>query len=311
MNKKIVVTIGDPAGCGPFITLKAIERMKDEPLEFIVVGDKTVLETMPVFRKVRKRIKLINLNTPGINKLKKGIVNKLAGKASLNYLDKSLKILKDERIPCLVTAPVSKEAVQLNSPEFSGHTEYLSDNFKIKKVAMMMVADSFKVVLLTRHIPLREVPFKITKAGLMNTFKLVYPFLRDKFKIKKPKIAICSLNPHAGVETFLDKEEKVIKSAVLKSSVPVAGPYPPDTLFIKDNLKNYDCVITLYHDQGMIPFKLLSFKKGVNLTIGLPVIRTSPAHGVAFDVIRKNKPLFCSSMVESIRLAFNLGHAIS
>ncbi len=307
MNRKIVVTTGDPCGCGPFITLRAIESIKDKRLEFIVVGDKTVLENIPVFRKVRKRIRIVNLNTPGIGRIKKGIINKLAGKASLNYLDKSLEIIKNEEVSCLVTAPVSKEAIRLNFAGFSGHTEYLADYFRVKKVDMMMVAGRFKVVLLTRHIPLREISDKITRTDLLKTFKLVYPFLKDKFKIKNPRIAVCSLNPHAGVETFLDNEEKVIKSAIDKCSLPVTGPYPADTLFIKDNLKNYDCLIALYHDQGMIPFKLLSLKEGVNLTLGLPLIRTSPAHGVAFDAVRRNKILFYSSMIEAIRLAFSLG----
>jgi 4-hydroxythreonine-4-phosphate dehydrogenase len=125
-------------------------------------------------------------------------------------------------------------------------------------------------------------------------------------KIKKPKIVISSFNPHAGIDTFLGKEEKIIKSAMNKCEHKIYGPYPADTLFLKNKIKDYDCIICLYHDQAMIPFKLLSFKQGVNLTIGLPIIRTSPAHGVAFDLIRKAKRPLHHSMLEAIKLSAKL-----
>jgi 4-hydroxythreonine-4-phosphate dehydrogenase len=126
------------------------------------------------------------------------------------------------------------------------------------------------------------------------------------FKIKNPKIALVSFNPHAGINTFMNEEEKVISQAVRKFRNRIYGPFPADTIFIKENFRKYHCIITLYHDQGMIPFKLLSFKEGVNLTLGLPIVRTSPAHGVAYDVLKKGKKPFSSSMIEAVKLALSL-----
>jgi 4-hydroxythreonine-4-phosphate dehydrogenase len=214
--------------------------------------------------------------------------------------------MKKKYIKRLVTAPLSKEAARLVLPNFSGHSEYLADYFKAKNIAMMMVSNKLKTVLLTRHIPLREVPLSLNRRELLNTFSLVYFSLKTMFRIKNPKIAISSLNPHAGVNTFLDKEEKLIYKAVKDFKKEIYGPYPSDTIFTEDNLKKYDCVISLYHDQGMIAFKLLSLKEGVNLTLGLPIIRTSPAHGVAYDIMRQHKVPFSSSMAEAIKLAMRL-----
>ena len=309
MIKKVVITIGDPAGCGPIITLKAIENIGRKDLRFIVVGDRKVLEEIPTFRRIRKKIELIDLNTKGISKLKKGRVTKLGGIASISYLNKALEIVTKRKIPSLVTAPLSKEAVRLSFPNFLGHTEYLANYFGIKRFAMMMVSRNFKVVLFTRHIDFKEVPLQIKKKELIENFHLIYSFLKERFKVDTPKIGVCSLNPHAGIDTYLGEEEKVIKEAIDSSLLPLRGPYPADTIFIPTNMKKFHCIIALYHDQGMIPFKLLSFKEGVNLTVGLPIIRTSPAHGVAFDRVREGKYLVFSSMVEATRLGAFLSYS--
>ncbi|MDP2923049.1 MAG: 4-hydroxythreonine-4-phosphate dehydrogenase PdxA [Candidatus Omnitrophota bacterium] len=303
---KLIVTSGDPAGCGPLITLKAIYALIDENADFFVVGDKKILQDIPVYEKVKKRINLIDLNSKEIEKIKKGYISKKAGIASLNYLNKALQILEKEKIKRLVTAPLSKEATKLAFRNFSGHTEYLADYFGAKNIAMAMVSQKLKVVLFTRHRLLREVPKLIDKGRLINTFSLVYYSLQNMFKIKKPRIAVTSLNPHAGIDTFLDREEKIVCEAIEDLKKIIYGPYPSDTIFIEQNLKKYDCIICLYHDQAMIPFKLLSLKSGVNLTLGLPIIRTSPAHGVAYDIMRKDKIPFHSSMVEAIKLAIRL-----
>ncbi|RKY32353.1 MAG: hypothetical protein DRP68_03905 [Candidatus Omnitrophota bacterium] len=309
MIKKVVIPIGDPAGCGPIITLKAIENIGRKDLKFIIVGDKKVLETIPTFRRIKKKIELIDLNTKGISKLKKGRISKLGGIASISYLNKALEIVTERKISSLVTAPLSKEAVKLSFPSFLGHTEYLANYFGTKNFAMMMVSKNFKVVLFTRHIAFKEVALQIKKKELIRNFHLVYYFLKERFKIDAPRIGVCSLNPHAGVDTYLGKEERVIKEAIDSSLLPLKGPYPADTIFIPTNIKKFHCIVALYHDQGMIPFKLLSFKKGVNLTVGLPIIRTSPAHGVAFDRVREGKHLVFSSMVEAIRLGVFLSYS--
>ena len=162
-RNSIVISSGDPAGCGPIVTLKAIDQFQQRKINFFVVGDKVICERIPIYRKLRCRINLIDLNTPGIGRVKLGKPTKLSGEASLSYLDKALALMKKKQIKRLVTAPLSKEAVGLIKKGFSGHTEYLAEYFKAKKFAMMMVSSNLKVVLLTRHICLRDVPAFLQK----------------------------------------------------------------------------------------------------------------------------------------------------
>ena len=305
-KKSIVISSGDPAGCGPFVTLRAIAECGYKDVDFFVVGDKKIFRDLPIYQRVKKHIKLVDLNTYGITGVKKGAVSKLAGQAGLSYLDKSLALIKKMGIKRLVTAPLSKEAVKFISPGFCGHTEYLANYFKVKNYAMMMTSSSLKVVLSTRHILLREVSFSLHKKDIYNLLYLVDRSLRYQFRIRNPRIVLCAVNPHAGVNTFLEQEEKKILAAKLKFKRPIYGPYPADTIFTKKSLKQYDCVICAYHDQAMIPFKLLSFYDGVNITLGLPIVRTSPAHGVAYDLVKKGKRPFYSSMTEAIKLALKL-----
>ncbi|UCD16105.1 MAG: 4-hydroxythreonine-4-phosphate dehydrogenase PdxA [Candidatus Omnitrophota bacterium] len=304
--KKVVITTGDPAGCGPFISVEAVNVLRKEKVDFFVVGDSKVLEKIPGYARIKRRINLIDVNTWGIDKLRKARISKLGGQASLNYLDRGVRLLKKKRIKRLVTAPLSKEAVKLLLPQFCGHTEYLADYFKVKNYAMMMASEKIKVVPFSRHIPLREVSSVIKKKDFIKVVSLVYASLRDKFKIKKPKIAVASVNPHAGVNTFLDKEEKEIAAGLQMFKAKTYGPYPGDTIFTQENLKKFDCVICAYHDQAMVPFKLISFKEGVNLTLGLPIIRTSPVHGVAYDLIKEGKRAFATSMVAAVKLAIEI-----
>ena len=305
-KKKVVVTSGDPAGCGPFISLKAIQYCLSKDIEFSLVGDKEVFKKIPIYRRLEKKIKVIDLCTPGIEKLKKGQSSKLSGQASLSYLDKALKLIEKQKIKRLVTAPLSKEAVGLSFPGFSGHTEYLADFFRSKDFAMMMASSKLITVLLTRHMLLRDVSSHLKIKNVLSTLSLVYEFLRKQFKIRRPKIAFASFNPHAGINTFLEREERIITRAILKFNKGVCGPYPSDTIFTKQNLKNYACIICPYHDQAMLPFKLLSLREGVNVTLGLPIVRTSPSHGVAYDIIRNKKTPFHTSMLAAIKLALKL-----
>jgi len=304
-QNRIIITTGDPSGCGPYITLKAIEKLSGCRVQFYVVGDRKILSRFDVYKKINKRIILIDLVTPGIDKLKPGYVSKLSGRASISYLDSALKVMRECGIKRLVTAPLSKEAVQLNLSDFSGHSEYLADYFRCK-IEMMMVSPKIRTVLFTRHIPFKKVPVFITKNNLTDTFGLVLKSLKSIFKIKCPKIAVASLNPHAGVSTFLGKEEKIIDKVIRSFSGNFYGPYPSDSIFTESFIRQYDCIIALYHDQGMIPFKLLSMKTGVNFTPGLPIIRTSPAHGIAADIMRAGGKPFASSMVEAVKLALKL-----
>jgi len=305
-KKKVIISAGDPAGCGPLITLQAINKRKVDNTDFFVVGDQKIFVKLAGYDKFSKRVNFIDIGTPGIERVKPGIPSKITGQASLNYLKTSLEVVKRQKIKRLVTAPVSKEAIGLVLKNFNGHTEYLARYFKVNRFAMLMASKQLRVLLLTRHLPLRRVSSAIQKKDVLDSISLVYSCLKDRFKIKNPKIALVSANPHAGVRTFLEKEERELMAAKRAFKRPIYGPYPADTIFINENLKKYDCVICPYHDQAMIPFKLLSFRDGVNVTLGLPIIRTSPAHGVAFDLMRVNKRPFSSSMLAAIRLVLRL-----
>lgn len=306
-GKNIVITLGDPSGCGPEVTFRALNSIIDKSVHFWVVGDKYIAEQIPEYQQIKNKISFLNVSTKNIEKIKRGSVSRLAGEASLKYLEKALNFISQNEYKHLVTAPVSKEAISLVKPGFSGHTELLRDYFKLDQVAMMMFSQKMRTVLLTRHIQLNKIKDVLNKNFVLKTIDLTYSFLKNQLKINKPDIALASVNPHAGIDTFMEPEEKIIKAAIDEFKEDVYGPYPADSLFTKDNLKRFDCIIASYHDQGMIPFKLLSFSSGVNLTLGLPIIRTSPDHGVAHNLV-KNAPekIFHSSMEEAIRRALEL-----
>lgn len=306
-GKRVVVTIGDPAGCGPQVTFQAIYSLAKKGVEIWVVGDRFVAEQFRQYHQLKKQIIFVDVATKNIRKVKKGTISKLSGLASLSYLNHALGIIKAEKIQLLVTAPVSKEAISLVQPGFLGHTEFLADYFDVKSVVMMMVSAQLRVVLLTRHLNLKRVPDAINQKLIKDTVFLVTSFLKRKLGIKKPNIGIASFNPHAGINTFLGPEEKKIKEFLSSLDQPVLGPYPADSLFIQGNLGKFDCIIALYHDQGMIPFKLLALRWGVNITLGLPIIRTSPDHGVAFDLVKRDpKAIFSTSMQAALAWGIDL-----
>lgn len=304
--KTIVISSGDPAGCGPGIILGAIAALRAQPLDFLVVGDKIIFERLPGYKALRRRFGLIDMKTPGIGRLRPGYPTKLSGRTSLQYLAGALRLLDGRRIFRLVTAPLSKEAAQLHMPRFIGHTEYLASYFGVKNAQMLMMSGRLKVILFTRHCALRKVPALITRDALSLLLRQVHKELIRRFKIVRPRIAVASFNPHAGIDTFLEREEVIVQDAIRKSACGATGPFPADTLFLHQNLNRYDCIVCLYHDQGMIPFKLLSFHDGVNITLGLPVIRTSPAHGTAFDLVRQHITPSWTSMANAIKTAVRL-----
>lgn len=305
--KDVVITLGDPSGCGPEVTFRAIHSLADKEVNFWVVGDKYIAEQIPEYHKIKKRIFFLDNSTENIKSIKRGSASKLSGQASLSYLNRSLELIKKEKFNRLVTAPVSKEAVGLVQPGFRGHTEFLRDYFKQQWVVMMMFSEKLKTVLLTRHLCLKDVSAAITKEAVLETIRLTYSFLKNQLNLNNPIVGFASLNPHAGIDTFLENEEKIIKAAINQSKENVCGPYPADSLFTESNLKKYDCIIASYHDQGMIPFKLLSFYSGINLTLGLPIIRTSPDHGVAYELVKNNpQAIFSSSMERAISQAIVL-----
>jgi len=306
-KNRLVVSSGDPAGCGPLISLLASAQLiKKQKVEITLVGDACIFNSFPLFARLKSKIRFIDLKTPRIGSLSLGKASRASGAASLGYLKEALKIIKKEGIKALVTAPVSKEAIQLTLPSFVGHTEYLARYFKAKHVVMVMAQGDFRVALFTRHVPLNKMCPQIRSSLYRASMKILSTFLKRSCKIGEPKIALCSVNPHAGLGTYLGKEEKVMVAAQKSLKIKVYGPYPADTLFMDEQRKHFDCIVCAYHDQAMIPFKLLAFKQGVNVTVGLPIVRTSPDHGVAYNLIRSGKKPFHSSMVEAMRLALKL-----
>lgn len=309
MKIKIGITMGDPAGIGAEIIKKALVsgRLPTRYIDILVIGDRWVFERIKNLKLKIKNFQFLDLkNTPKKN-FRFGRISPSYGKASLEYIDRAIELIREKKIQVLVTCPVSKEAINLGGIDFKGHTEYLASHFGVEDFVMMLVGGSLRVSLVTRHIPLNRVSSILNTSDIYKTILLTEKALREFFGIKNPKIAVSSLNPHAGEGSFLgdEEKEKIVPAISLakKHIKNVCGPYPIDTVFYSHFKRDYDCVVCMYHDQGLIPLKILFREKGVNITLGLPFLRTSPLHGTAFDIAGKNKasPL---SLIEAIRLAY-------
>ncbi len=222
-----------------------------------------------------------------------GRSTQLAGEASLLSLKAAIKDLKDNKINALVTGPINKNNIQSDQFHFPGHTEYLMEEFGSKEALMIMVSEVVKVALVTGHIPISQVSSSITINTIMSRLQMLNKSLIVDFGIRRPKIAVLSLNPHSGEEGLLGKEEiDVIIPAIEKAKqegIVTAGPYPADGFFGSNSFRKFDAVLAMYHDQGLVPFKTLVFEDGVNFTAGLPIIRTSPAHGTAYNIVGKDE----------------------
>lgn len=299
--------MGDPAGIGPQIILKAMERISGLA-DFVVIGDKWLLDQFKT-RKSKLRIhRLIDLANVSRNNFSFGKIKAENGKASVEYLDKSIELLKNKEIDCLVTCPVSKEAIGLAGINgFSGHTEYLATRTNTKHFVMMLLNRRLKFSLVTRHIPLKDVAAELNTDKIARVIALTYRYAKELFLIKNPRIAVCGLNPHASDNGLLGKEENTIIKPALMRLVPVIrdifGPLPADIAVQRAVGRKYDCIIAMYHDQALIPLKMLDAYRGVNLTLGLPFVRTSPLHGTAFDIAGKFDLANPASLIEAIRLA--------
>jgi 4-hydroxythreonine-4-phosphate dehydrogenase len=213
-----------------------------------------------------------------------------------NYAVKSLvtatEALKDKKIEGLVTAPIHKKNIQSADFSFSGHTPFLRNAFGVKDVLMLMSSENFRVGLVTEHIPISEVARSITRESIISKLNILKDSLMRDFGIDKPRIAVLGLNPHAGDEGLIGREEEdIIKPAIkdAKHNMLVFGPFSADAFFARNQHSKFDGVLAMYHDQGLIPFKSLVFGEGINFTAGLPAVRTSPDHGTAFDIAGKNK----------------------
>ena len=208
----------------------------------------------------------------------------------VGYIKKAVELALRRQVDGIVTAPISKEALKMAGFKWPGHTEMLADLTNTKDYAMMLVGGPLRVILVTIHTALKNVPDLITRQRIIKTIRLAKKAC-DMLRIKKPRIAVAGLNPHAGeAGIFGDEEIKKIIPAVkeaIKEGIPVSGPYPPDTIFHKAYKGEVDIIVCMYHDQGLIPLKMIAFDKGVNVTVGLPFVRTSPDHGTAYDIAWK------------------------
>jgi 4-hydroxythreonine-4-phosphate dehydrogenase len=239
-----------------------------------------------------KRANIINVTDQEV-KIDLGESSETAGKLAVSALDMAVEDLKSGHINALVTAPINKKNIQSPSFDFKGHTEYLAEKFHSNDFMMMMVSDKIRIGFVTGHSPIKDVAKDITVENVMRKLIILNNSLIRDFGIRRPKIAVLGLNPHAGDRGVIGNEEDtVIGPAVRKASsenILAFGPYPADGFFAATSFKDFDGILAMYHDQGMIAFKLLAFDSGVNFTAGLPYVRTSPAHGTAYEIAGKNE----------------------
>jgi len=321
---KIAITMGDPAGIGPEIIVKMFLRENIyRNCDVFVIGD--MMPMLSAQRRTSKRIgiriikedlkicrdknviNLFDLKQADFNKVVTGKTTAEAGLASYKYLIKAIDLANSRKIDGIVTAPINKHSLHLAGLKYPGHTEILAKFTNTKQYAMMLMGDKLKIVLVTMHVSLKDVSSKLTVQKIFDKIEITNKSMIRDFKIRKPKIAVLGLNPHAGESgAFGDEEIKIISPAIKKAKnmgIDVMGPYPPDTIFHKIvNEKSHDAAVCMYHDQGLIPLKLLSFDTGVNVTLGLPFVRTSPDHGTAYDIAGTGKAS-CNSILSALKVA--------
>jgi len=288
----IAITMGDPAGVGPEVIVKALARPEIAALaRWIIVGDRGVL---------RAAEQLTGLKLPPA----RIDAPRAAGRIEVAAIHEAVRLCLAGEATAMVTAPVNKEAITRSGEHFTGHTELIAGLCGVTEPRMMLASDRLRVIHVTTHIPLREA-CDLDTASILHTIELGHEAMR-RLGFAQPRIAVCGLNPHAGEHgLFGDEEERFIAPAVEQArsqGFKCEGPLPPDTVFWKALRGDYDLVVALYHDQGHIPMKLVAFEHGVNVTLGLPIIRTSVDHGTAYDIAGKGvaDP---GSMMAAIRMA--------
>ncbi|HTL48162.1 MAG TPA: 4-hydroxythreonine-4-phosphate dehydrogenase PdxA [Verrucomicrobiae bacterium] len=336
MKKPVLaLTLGDPGGIGPEVTLKALRKLDSRTATYVLFGTRGALLRAARFapglsfreiysdsfrKKTEHEGELLfydvgsaaaalfygKKKTGEVPAFKVGGVSRANASLALASLSEAARLACEGKIHAIVTAPLNKTTQRLLDPGFTGHTEFLAEKAKTKKFAMMFVGPRLKVTLATVHVALKKVSAQITAAGVVDKIMLTHAFLKKNMRLAKPRLAVCALNPH-GEETG-DEENRTIAPAVKKarrSGIDVSGPFSADQLFYEAYEGRYDALISMYHDQALAPFKMVHFNDGVNVTLGLPFVRTSPDHGTAFDIAWKGKA-DASSMTASIDLARRL-----
>jgi 4-phospho-D-threonate 3-dehydrogenase / 4-phospho-D-erythronate 3-dehydrogenase len=322
---RLGITIGDPAGIGPEVALKA--ALSEDVLAVgvpILIGDARYLTNWARVFQLSCQFQVIHRGEPiptdapvpliyDLNNISNapamGREQAAAGCAAGEYIEAAVQLCLSAEIDAVVTAPINKNALQLGGYDFPGHTEMLAHLTKTKDFAMSFIAPNLRVALLTTHLPLAKVPTKVKKEALESLIELVQREM-IRFGFKLPRIAVAALNPHGGEAGLFGSEEATemlpaIESCRKKHKIAVSGPYSGDTIFLRAARGEFDIVISCYHDQGLIPIKCFAFGEAVNVTLGLPFIRTSVDHGTGFDIAGQGKADH-RSMITAIKLAAKL-----
>lgn len=324
----IGITMGDPCGIGPEIILKSLKSTTiRKHANYVIIGSEEVLERTAKVLKIPVKYQMVShiseignsqqpLSLLSIDNVKPILMKQRkptmeGGELSAQWVLRGINLAMTGYIDALVTAPICKEAIHLGGYGYPGHTEMLRIFSGVERVVMLMVGGKLRVAFVTTHVALKDVPRLITTEDIFKTIIISNDNLKKYFNLNKPRIAVCGLNPHAGEEgIFGDEERKIIIPAIEKArkkGTRCDGPVSADTVFYRVLKGAYDLVVALYHDQGAIPLKLHAFETGVNITLGIPFIRTSPDHGTAYDIAGKGiaNP---HSMIEAIKMAVQMSH---
>jgi 4-hydroxythreonine-4-phosphate dehydrogenase len=320
--------MGYPAGIGPEIILKALASPSIKRLAFfLIVGNENLFRQS--CREVKKNIlykkiedarqidfskeNVLFFDVPSKHKMKftRGNISAGLGGESIQYIEEAVKLIELKKTDMLITAPINKHAAELSGFRHKGHTEFIAELTKTKKYSMMLAAKNLKVILATTHIAIKKISGHLTIKGIADKLILADSCLRDYWRIKHPVIAVCGLNPHAGDNGLIGDEEKnIIIPAIRyagKKGVDARGPLAADAVFFSLTKGAYDAVLCMYHDQGLVALKMIGRDNSVNITLGLPFIRTSPGHGTALDIAGKGiaNP---ESMKQAIKTAVDMYH---
>ncbi|MDZ7660173.1 4-hydroxythreonine-4-phosphate dehydrogenase PdxA [Fodinibius sp.] len=323
MQKRIAISIGDINGIGPEVVIKSLRDLSLEDITPIILSSEKAFKfwlrnlsksmdyhyAESIDEIAEQQINLLQTFTDEAISVTPGEISKQSGKCAMLAVEKGISLCKSNQADALVTAPISKEAVNLAGYHIPGHTEFLAEKTDTSDFMMMLVYKNLRVGLVTGHIPLSDIASTLSANSIKKYIRVMHKALRNDFNISSPDIAVLGLNPHAGDGGIIGTEEQnIIKPAIediQSEGLKVSGPHPADGFFGNKKYEQYDGIVAMYHDQGLIPFKTLSFGSGVNFTAGLPIIRTSPDHGTAFDIAGKNKAN-PSSFKEAFKLASEL-----
>jgi 4-hydroxythreonine-4-phosphate dehydrogenase len=330
MSKPIIITMGDPTGVGPEIIIKALLNGAFDALSrpLLVAGDVGVLQRAAMVFDHRtksrtedqsatitlqigeRQLAVQSLSKLPTKQLAYGKPDIACGGAMARYIDWAADQCLSGEAAAMVTAPINKAAIRAAGIQFPGHTELLADRCGVKRVVMMLAGKRLKVCMVTTHIPLDQVSGHLNRDAILDTIRITDSALRRDFGLKRPRLAVLALNPHAGENGLFGDEESLLIAPAIAAAhaegIDASGPHSADTLFHFAVQGHYDAVICMYHDQGLIPLKLLHFDDGVNVTLGLPIIRTSVDHGTAYDIAGTGSAS-CASLIAALQMAEQMG----